>query len=128
MFSITIWAASDVMPDHIYLLLTPQAILERAIGFTEGGFFHRLAANFVSCNASLITACTTRVGLFKFHVSLCTGYGGSAVQEVSNASLRRIPGNDLALITEMDDETFSDLSQVSLLRRDILCAWLFSHS
>ena len=32
-----------VMPDHIHLLMTPQAItLERTIGFIKGGFSHRL--------------------------------------------------------------------------------------
>ena len=33
------------MPDHIHLLLTPQAIaLERAVGIIKGGFSHRLAS------------------------------------------------------------------------------------
>jgi putative transposase len=32
------------MPDHIHLLLTPQATLERAIGVIKGGFSHRLAS------------------------------------------------------------------------------------
>lgn len=36
-----------VMPDHIHLLLTPQAItLERAMMLMEGGFSHRLASDF----------------------------------------------------------------------------------
>jgi putative transposase len=35
-----------VMPDHIHLLLTPQATLERAIGLIKGGFSHRLRSNF----------------------------------------------------------------------------------
>jgi putative transposase len=36
-----------VMPDHIHLLLTPQAItIERAIGLIKGGFSHRLASKF----------------------------------------------------------------------------------
>jgi putative transposase len=36
-----------VMPDHIHLILTPQAItLERAVGFIKGGFSHRIASNF----------------------------------------------------------------------------------
>ena len=35
------------MPDHIHLLLTPQAItLERAMMLIKGGFSHRLHANF----------------------------------------------------------------------------------
>jgi putative transposase len=35
-----------VMPDHIHLLLTPEAItLERAIGLVKGGFSRRLASN-----------------------------------------------------------------------------------
>jgi putative transposase len=34
-----------VMPDHIHLLLTPQAIaLERAVGLIKGGFSHRFAS------------------------------------------------------------------------------------
>jgi putative transposase len=34
-----------VMPDHIHLLLTPQAItLERAVGLIKGGFSHRLSS------------------------------------------------------------------------------------
>jgi|ERR1019366_438990 putative transposase len=34
-----------VMPDHVHLILTPQAItLERAIGLVKGGFSHRLAS------------------------------------------------------------------------------------
>lgn len=34
-----------VMPDHIHLLLTPEAIaLERAIGLIKGGFSRRLAS------------------------------------------------------------------------------------
>jgi putative transposase len=34
-----------VMPDHVHLILTPQAIaLERAIGLIKGGFSHRLAS------------------------------------------------------------------------------------
>jgi putative transposase len=34
-----------VMPEHIHLLVTPQAItLERAIGLIKGGFSHRLAS------------------------------------------------------------------------------------
>ncbi len=34
-----------VMPDHIHLLLTPEAItLERAIGLVKGGFSHRMAS------------------------------------------------------------------------------------
>ena len=34
-----------VMPDHIHLILTPQAIaLERAIGLIKGGFSRRLAS------------------------------------------------------------------------------------
>jgi putative transposase len=33
-----------VLPDHIHLLLTPQATLERAIGVIKGGFSHRLAS------------------------------------------------------------------------------------
>jgi putative transposase len=36
-----------VMPDHIHLILTPQAItLERAVGLIKGGFSHRLASKF----------------------------------------------------------------------------------
>ena len=36
-----------VMPDHIHLLLTPQAItIERAMGLIKGGFSHRLASKF----------------------------------------------------------------------------------
>jgi len=36
-----------VMPDHVHLLLTPQAItLERAVGLIKGGFSHRLALKF----------------------------------------------------------------------------------
>ena len=36
-----------VMPDHVHLLLTPQAItLERAVGLIKGGFSHRLASKF----------------------------------------------------------------------------------
>ena len=36
-----------VMPDHIHLILTPQAItLERAVGPIKGGFSHRLASKF----------------------------------------------------------------------------------
>ena len=39
--------ASVVMPDHIHLILTPQAItLERAVGLIKGGFSHRLASKF----------------------------------------------------------------------------------
>ena len=34
-----------VMPDHVHLILTPQDItLERAVGFIQGGFSHRLAS------------------------------------------------------------------------------------
>jgi putative transposase len=34
-----------VMPDHVHLLLTPQAItLERIVGLIKGGFSHRLAS------------------------------------------------------------------------------------
>jgi putative transposase len=34
-----------VMPDHIHLLLTPQAItLERVVGLIKGGFSHRLGS------------------------------------------------------------------------------------
>jgi putative transposase len=34
-----------VMPDHVHLILTPQAItLERAVGLIKGGFSHRLAS------------------------------------------------------------------------------------
>ncbi|RXH57193.1 transposase [Granulicella sibirica] len=34
------------MPDHVHLLLTPQAItLERAMGLIKGGFSRRLASN-----------------------------------------------------------------------------------
>lgn len=33
------------MPDHIHLLLTPQAItIERAVGLIKGGFSHRLSS------------------------------------------------------------------------------------
>jgi len=36
-----------IMPDHVHLILTPQAItLERAIGLIKGGFSHRLASKF----------------------------------------------------------------------------------
>ena len=42
-----------VMPDHIHLILTPQAIaLERAIGLIKGGFSHRLASKFPVCQRS----------------------------------------------------------------------------
>jgi putative transposase len=35
-----------IMPDHIHLLLTPQAIsLERAVGLIKGGFSHRLSSS-----------------------------------------------------------------------------------
>jgi putative transposase len=34
-----------VMPDHVHLILTPQAItLERAMGLIKGGFSHRIAS------------------------------------------------------------------------------------
>jgi putative transposase len=33
------------MPDHIHLLLTPQAItIERAVGLIKGGFSHRIGS------------------------------------------------------------------------------------
>jgi putative transposase len=36
-----------VMPDHIHLLLTPQAItIERAVGLIKGGFSHRIGSKF----------------------------------------------------------------------------------
>jgi putative transposase len=36
-----------VMPDHVYLILSPHRItLERAVGFIKGGFSHRLASGF----------------------------------------------------------------------------------
>ena len=36
-----------VMPDHIHLLITPQAItLEKAVGLIKGGFSRRLGSNF----------------------------------------------------------------------------------
>jgi putative transposase len=36
-----------VMPDHVHLILTPQATtLERAVGLIKGGFSHRLAFSF----------------------------------------------------------------------------------
>jgi len=36
-----------VMPDHVHLLLTPQAItLERAVGLIKGGFSHRMESKF----------------------------------------------------------------------------------
>jgi putative transposase len=33
-----------VMPDHVHLLLTPEATLERAIGLIKGGYSYRLAS------------------------------------------------------------------------------------
>jgi putative transposase len=36
-----------VMPDHVYLIVTPQGItIERAMGLIKGGFSHRMASNF----------------------------------------------------------------------------------
>ena len=36
-----------IMPDHVHLILTPQAItLERSMGLIKGGFSHRLASKF----------------------------------------------------------------------------------